>query len=362
MQIDFHHAVVYILSRLAGFEHDEGVVIAYASQYVDDATNRGTIVFQDNHRYAHIASAHEIFDLDNNCNDNENSQVWVPFHFLPGNNGAPAGAALDLPLGRRLVAFPDSPVANDLWKACLGARGRSNFLHRLGITTHTYADTWAHQRFAGIRNRVNKATDIWHDHQGVWDSMEGRIISETMMLGHSAVLEHPDMPFLKWSYKAADGTIVERDNPSEFLVAARRIFEWFSYLRDVADPKLNPADEEVLQDSLRDFNDVNANQRHGQWIGLLKQGAFSFGALADKQVQDLGYAAKGPGSWKYKALGTKNGMDDPKERFPYSQIFEQSDWKKFHDALTDQQWLIVHEILPKYQLPMTEEVIQAAAA
>lgn len=362
MQIDFHHAVVYILSRLAGFTHDEGVIVAYASQYVDDATNRGTIVFEDNHRYAHIASAHEIFDLDNNCNDNENGQVWVPFHFLPGNNGAPAGEALDVRLSQRLAACPDSPVANDLWNACLAARGKPNSLHRLGITTHTYADTWAHQNFAGIRNRINRATDIQHDHQEVWDSMKGRIISETMMLGHSAVLEHPDMPFLEWSYKDADGKTIKRNDPSEFLVAARRIFEWFSYFRGVPNPSFTPGDEEVLQNSLRNFSNVKANERHERWIGLLKTGVFSFGALTAEQIQELGYAAKGLGSWKYKALGTKNGMDDPKERFPYSQQFEQSDWKKFHDALADQQWLIVHEILPRYQLPMTDEVIHATAA
>lgn len=360
MQIDFHHGVVYVLARLAGFKHLESATIAYASQYVDDATNRGTIVFQDNHRYAHIASAHEIFDLDNNCNDNENCQVWVPFHFLPGNNGAPAGQALELPLNQRLLVTPDSPVANDLWKACLAARGKPNSLHRLGITTHTYADTWAHRRFAGIRNRINKASNIKHNRKEVWEIV-GVIVSETMMLGHSAVLEHPDLPFLQWTYEASDGTRVQRDNPNEFTVAARRIFEWFSYFRDVMNPKMMAADEEILRSSLRDFDDVDGNVRHERWMELLKQGKFSFGALTGEQMDDLRYAAKGQGSWKYKALGTEKGMDDPKERFVYGPEFEKSDWKKFHDALTVQQWVVVNRILPKYQLPMTDELIQAAA-
>ena len=33
-------------------------------------------------------------------------------------------------------------------------------LHRLGITMHVYADTWAHQGFAGTPHEINQATEI----------------------------------------------------------------------------------------------------------------------------------------------------------------------------------------------------------
>ena len=39
MQIDGHHTLTYVLSRMAGFEHDEAYIIAHSAQYVDDATN-----------------------------------------------------------------------------------------------------------------------------------------------------------------------------------------------------------------------------------------------------------------------------------------------------------------------------------
>ncbi|MGB7413949.1 MAG: DUF6765 family protein, partial [Thermosynechococcaceae cyanobacterium] len=47
MQIDFHHGVTYVVARLAGFQHEEAQIIAYAAQYVDDATNAGTIGFNN---------------------------------------------------------------------------------------------------------------------------------------------------------------------------------------------------------------------------------------------------------------------------------------------------------------------------
>ena len=45
MQIDFHHGVIYLLSRIAGFNAEQSSKIAYASQYVDDATNSGTVSY-----------------------------------------------------------------------------------------------------------------------------------------------------------------------------------------------------------------------------------------------------------------------------------------------------------------------------
>lgn len=47
MQIDFHHAVTYVAARIAGMDHAKADIIAYAAQYVDDATNHGYIRFDN---------------------------------------------------------------------------------------------------------------------------------------------------------------------------------------------------------------------------------------------------------------------------------------------------------------------------
>jgi hypothetical protein len=39
MQIDFHHAIVYVISRMAGFDHRQAEVVAYASQYSAERSN-----------------------------------------------------------------------------------------------------------------------------------------------------------------------------------------------------------------------------------------------------------------------------------------------------------------------------------
>lgn len=91
MQIDFHHTVTYVLARLAGFKHEDAHIISYSAQYVDDATNGGTIIFEDDIMYTRISSAHKMIDK-RHLNKLKSHLVWIPFHFLPGNNGEPEGA------------------------------------------------------------------------------------------------------------------------------------------------------------------------------------------------------------------------------------------------------------------------------
>ncbi len=51
MQIDFHHAVTYVVARLSGFKQEKAEIIAHAAQYVDDAISSGTVHFSNNAMY-----------------------------------------------------------------------------------------------------------------------------------------------------------------------------------------------------------------------------------------------------------------------------------------------------------------------
>ena len=57
----------------------------------------------------------------------------------------------------------------------------------------------------------------------------------------------------------------------------------------------------------------------------------------------LDYIEKGPGSWKHAALGEKEeGIHK------YAPSFLTSDWKRFHDALQQHRFDVIHHILPSY--------------
>jgi len=65
MQIDFHHAVTYVLARLAGFNYEQANIIAYSSQYVDDSNCDVFVKFNNGALYKPICSAHKILDYRN---------------------------------------------------------------------------------------------------------------------------------------------------------------------------------------------------------------------------------------------------------------------------------------------------------
>jgi hypothetical protein len=95
---------------------------------------------------------------------------------------------------------------------------------------------------------------------------------------------------------------------------------------------------------LRTTQMEDGEDRHKVWLKAIKDGKFSFGAAPVK------YVPKGNGSWKHKALGTKEWTDDDDEKFKFKKTFLTSDWKLFHDALQAHRFRVLHDILPRYNI------------
>jgi hypothetical protein len=351
MQIDFHHAVTYVCARLAGFDDREAGTIAYAAQYVDDATNSGVIEFDNGARFQRISSAHKLFDY-RNLQNLANSQVWIPFHFLPGNGGLPAGQSPPGSFVEKLICQADSPIARDMVQACIQQHQSPYGLHRLGITMHVYADTWAHQGFVGVNHRVNEARQLvdgtGQADQNLLQRLKGYFIGEALPLGHGAVLGNPDKPFLRWGYTNGHGVAIVRDNPASFMAAVTAMHAVMQRYR-LGDPTTAVASllESDRQRIAQEFTQTTANSshvRHRAWIAAIAAGDFSFGPAT------IDYIPKGKGSWKHLALGTEADDDRDHQRFPYQPSFLTSDWKRFHDALQAHHFHIIHELLPRYDI------------
>ncbi|OQW99797.1 MAG: hypothetical protein BWK74_01375 [Desulfobacteraceae bacterium A6] len=359
MQIDFHLCVTYVVSRLAGFGHREAETVAHCAQYVDDATNSGTIKFDNGAMFSRTSSAHKILDYKN-FNELANRYVWIPFHFLPGNNGKKAGENPEGTFIEKLICRPGSFVAKDMINACIRGGNALYGLHRLGIALHVYADTWAHQGFAGVINEINAVKKLDDEENidavfgsklkkffgDIFDDIACEFASGIIPLGHGAALSLPDRPYLKWTYKDSRGNTVARDNPAQFLEAAHEMCRAVQRFRagnpDADVPGLANADRERIMRMMTDIKDENGDERCKKWIDALKEGFFGFPPVT------LGYIPKGAGSWKYQAIGSDKEVDIEAEKHPYSPSFLGSDWKLFHDALMAHRFSIINEILPRY--------------
>jgi hypothetical protein len=356
MQIDFHHSVTYAVARLAGFSHNESRIVSYAAQYVDDCRNYGVLAFDNGATFSRIASAHTTFDLANHCNVKEDCRVWVPFHFLPGNNGEAAGSALDKPMAKRLICTPDSPVATDMWTACTATKGTPSALHRLGITCHVYEDTFAHCDFMGILDNANRVSSILHSgdqFRELIENVTSRIL-ELIPLGHGAVQTLPDWPFIDWSFRDSEGSLHSR-GPERFLLATEQLFRRCLFYRGKHDRKLPDQDRTIFENTFRSYADSDGNTRHLRWMKLIREGGFTFGGLSQEQADSRVYADRGPGSWKYEALGPDSDRDDGTVRFHYTPEFDSSNWRLFHGALKDHQAEVLNTLLPKYGITLPLE-------
>lgn len=344
MQIDFHHAVTYVLARLAGLEPGEADIVAYAAQQVDDATDDGTIHFDNGARYTRISSAHRMLDY-RNFEALAASRVWLPFHFLPGNQGLSAGEAPEGAFVERLITIPNSAVAQDMLRATIADRESPHGLQRLGIAMHVFADTWAHQGFVGLQHRINAASELTgangEPDNELADRLKNYFVTNALPLGHGTVLSHPDRPFLIWAYTNGRDERVTRNNPDDYIDAAEQMCRAMQAFRagslDADVPGLSAPDRHVIQRLLREVRLDDAEDRWDAWEHEIRAGSFSFGPDV------IGYVGEGEGSWQHDALGEPSGGE-----YVYREAFLESNWKHFHDALILHRYDVVYRILPRY--------------
>lgn len=349
MQIDGHFTLTYTLARMVGFEHERAEIIAYSAQYVDDATNSGIAKFDNGAMFSRISSAHTMtaYDMKYYTDAHENHLVWVPFHFLPGNDGLSAGENPKGGFINKLVCKPYSEVAVDMLDACLKDIDKPYFLQRVGITMHVFADTFAHQGFAGVVHDINKVEDLECSNYSMsfFNKTKASALSNAFPMGHGAALTCPDMPFLKWSYTNGLGNKVERDNLEIFMNACYNLYGQLGLVLSKLGGTVNDENEsdfEQIKNNLENFKDDNGEVRLQNWIESIDRGDFSFGS------EKLEYIPKGINSWKYQAIKQELAEDTGRELFTYNNDFINSHWRNFHVALKAHRFDIVNNILPKY--------------
>ena len=253
MQIDMHFYGVYAMARAAGLKPEHAHTVAYASQFVDDATRTDTEDHEDGGKMRAIATAHSGGQVMKNLVVDilEQRRVWVPFHFLPGGEGAD--------LSEKLLCRLDSPLAQEMMRNHIAHAVQSDYpLQLMGIACHVYADTFSHWGFSGVCSRRNMVKGNSFEFENVTDKgilayitnkytsflakytpsflidnwrkiASGVGEKASGALGHGAVGTYPDRPYLHWkfTYEQPD-KVSDRDNPTNFLKACARLHEWLS--------------------------------------------------------------------------------------------------------------------------------------
>lgn len=267
MQYDMHYYGTYALAAAAGIPREDAQVIAHAAQYVDDQNytilqtvreeqdelGAGVIGIPTAHhpieaglRTEIQAAADQVLAMlpikrktDIHGADDSRS-IWVPFHFIPGNEGNT--------FHEKLVCKKDSKIANEMVSYHIKKAKEWCGLELMGIAAHVYADTFAHFGFSGIksfRNTVNidtiklsskhgeKIRDYIEDKSVKFKKLHGWI-ENSAHLGHGGVDTCPDRPFLEWEFQYQEtGEVEKRNNFDNFAEACEKLYGYFVRFRDV---------------------------------------------------------------------------------------------------------------------------------
>jgi hypothetical protein len=229
MQRDFHYYCIGVLARAAGFNRDDALTIAYASQYTDDSTESDLIQLEIDQGYLKfdpVRTSYDGLETIHSLAWSAQKRVWIPFHFLPPRPFRPEESQ-----DFSFITEPNSAFGQFLLgeaaKEPLDNQNRR--LCRIGVALHTFADSWAHQDFSGRESReendvesislYNRSTKRWRKL-----GIENLIFDALPFIGHGEAGYFPDLAFQKWKCVVGEGRKVQRDNIDTFAEAAHRIY------------------------------------------------------------------------------------------------------------------------------------------
>lgn len=203
MNIEFHYYALYALALEAGFDDRTAFILAQSSQEVDASTTN--LAFDCSGRRVEIAITQNYLFWDDAVKRN----VYLPFHFMPGNADAAASLRID-GLHNGYTVTPNS----DAVKTLLIDAFKDKNPYLMGIAAHTFADSWAHQNFCGLSDAYNSIAN---------SSIQARLPPA----GHLQALTAPDEPDAIWM----DPRLHEKKhrivNRERFAAAAMKLFRYF---------------------------------------------------------------------------------------------------------------------------------------
>ena len=185
MEKDFHYFFIYAVAKLTGYDNAE--IIAYSSQFVDDNNEKKFSIDEQKESFPERVKTengyfHPIMTQSlsrKSLNAYVQKYVYVPFHFLPGDNNIILNEERN-----PLSTTPNSLNAKIMLKKAFNSKNP----YQIGIGLHTFADTWSHQNFSGIREDWNSVYP--------WYKVSKSIVPN---IGHAEAGHSPDVISETWT-------------------------------------------------------------------------------------------------------------------------------------------------------------------
>ena len=260
MQKDFHYCAIKYIAIKAGFSSEEAQIIAFASQYVDDATEHKKILIKNmpdlsefdypSYRFEKgyhgmfdpICTAHKLLQyITAGLSEKAQKDVYISFHFIPDDEYTNE-LSYDFKVKANGV-LARTLVENAIKEVRANFKNTKKYIQKLvklGIALHTYADTWAHQTFSGrLSHKDNDVDNIeYYENQrwikqNIYDILRDIIIPD---IGHIDAGSYPDYSHIEWKFKKeSSNSLLYRNNTKIFLDAAESIYNYLRLITNESD-------------------------------------------------------------------------------------------------------------------------------
>jgi hypothetical protein len=309
MDIEFHYYITYLVARRAGFSPDDAYLIGYASQYTDD--NNTLYDISEGTADAYTSDISQTVNILKPRRDL--MRIYPAFHFMPGTAGEVGNgpAQRDDGLTNRLNTIPDNANARTLLRAALD----TNDLYRIGIATHMFVDTFAHQNFTGSFSEFNFVQ------AGIGEALIPAI-------GHAPALHKPDIPGLLWQDNRLTGGYANVNNKERFLAAARRLYqEYRAHL-----PAGSDEEETLVNDISGAIGEPAGNAARGKAARIARYVALIGGEFREYRAETWFTQAV-----DFVLVDTGGGGPDttPQQKavYQWKAGYRNSPWYKFQEAV-----------------------------
>jgi len=258
MNINYHYYTIKTLALVAGFPEPIAQRIAHFSQYVDDCVMPRLILtkntpsqwFIDQQLAKQVSKKHwkvmlcsTGIDIGRSVSDAFQCHTLVPFHFISPKPLPELKKESSRTAYRCITATPQGEPSKGLLIDTL----MDTFLHKLsqtndkskedalyielGMLLHTYADTYAHCYFSGLRgyenqSKINYAFEKIKNKKAI-HTPQRKIFEVLPSIGHTNVSIMPDVCYyrVKYTFKSDQSKTIkiERDNTEFFAICSKNI-------------------------------------------------------------------------------------------------------------------------------------------
>ncbi len=188
MDIEIHYYVTFLLAKQLGLDTPTSYKIAYSSQYIDDNTSYYLIRdLKNNQTYRNIITQSYNLLLSNDVLES----IYLAFHFIPElDNNLSSNSNCSSRVDNNYNKF-NTIAGGSLARAMLRYALYSKNPYWIGIASHAFIDSWAHQNFTGTNDTFNSISP------GVSYYEQNQLFTISK-IGHMDALGYPDLVGKQW--------------------------------------------------------------------------------------------------------------------------------------------------------------------